>query len=61
MLPIVATEGEVDSENSMQPIADDLSAKLGKEVRLIEDYLEKAPDVADGEVVLFEILRFNAG
>jgi phosphoglycerate kinase len=51
----------VDSENSMQPIADDLSAKLGKEVRLIEDYLEKAPDVADGEVVLFEILRFNAG
>jgi phosphoglycerate kinase len=55
------TEGEVDSENSMQPIADDLSAKLGKEVRLIKDYLEKAPDVADGEVVLFENVRFNAG
>jgi phosphoglycerate kinase len=55
------TEGEVDSENSMQPIADDLSAKLGKEVRLIEDYLEKAPDVADGEVVLLENVRFNAG
>jgi phosphoglycerate kinase len=55
------TEGEVDSENSMQPIADDLSAKLGKEVRLIKDYLEKEPDVADGEVVLFENVRFNAG
>jgi len=55
------TEGEVDSESSMQPIADDLSAKLGKEVRLIKDYLEKAPDVADGEVVLFENVRFNAG
>jgi phosphoglycerate kinase len=55
------TEGEVDSENSMQPIAEDLSAKLGKEVRLIKDYLDSTPEVADGEVVLFENVRFNAG
>jgi len=55
------TEGEVDSENSMQPIADDMSAKLGKPVRLIKDYLEKAPEVAEGEVVLFENVRFNTG
>jgi len=55
------TEGQVDAENSMQPIADDMSAKLGKPVRLIKDYLEKAPDVADGEVVLFENVRFNTG
>lgn len=55
------TEGEVDSENSMQPIADDMSAKLGKEVRLIADYLDGGFDVADGEVVLFENVRFNAG
>jgi phosphoglycerate kinase len=55
------TEGEVDAENSMQPIADDMSAKLGKPVRLIKDYLEKAPEMADGEVVLFENVRFNAG
>jgi phosphoglycerate kinase len=55
------TEGEVDAENSMQPIADDMSAKLGKPVRLIKDYLEKAPEIADGEVVLFENVRFNAG
>jgi len=55
------TEGEVDAENSMRPIADDMSAKLGKTVRLIPDYLEKAPEVADGEVVLFENVRFNAG
>jgi len=54
-------EGEVDEENSMQPIADDLSAKLGKPVRLIKDYLEQAPQVADGEVVLFENVRFNPG
>ncbi|MES9969724.1 MAG: phosphoglycerate kinase [Candidatus Thiodiazotropha sp.] len=55
------TEGEVDAENSMQPIADDMSAKLGKQVRLVKDYLESTPDVADGEVVLFENVRFNAG
>jgi phosphoglycerate kinase len=54
-------EGKVDEENSMQPIADDMSAKLGKEVRLVKDYLDNAPEVADGEVVLFENVRFNAG
>jgi phosphoglycerate kinase len=55
------TEGEVDAENSMQPIAEDMTAKLGKAVRLVKDYLENAPQLADGEVVLFENVRFNAG
>jgi len=54
-------EGKVDDENSMQPIAEDLSSKIGKEVRLIKDYMDNAPEVADGEVVLFENVRFNAG
>jgi phosphoglycerate kinase len=54
-------EGKADDENSMQPIADDLSAKLGTDVRLIKDYLENTPELADGEVVLFENVRFNAG
>jgi phosphoglycerate kinase len=54
-------EGKVDEENSMLPIAVDISSKLGKNVRLIKDYLETAPVVADGEVVLFENVRFNAG
>ncbi|MCP5313206.1 MAG: phosphoglycerate kinase [Chromatiaceae bacterium] len=54
-------EGKVDEENSMQPIADDMSAKLGKEVRLIKDYLDGGFDVAEGEVVLLENVRFNAG
>ena len=54
-------EGVADEENSLQPIADDMSAKLGKKVRLVKDYLEKAPQVADGEVVLLENVRFNAG
>ena len=54
-------EGKADEENSMQPIADDMSTKMGKEVRLVKDYLDNAPEVADGEVVLFENVRFNAG
>ncbi len=54
-------EGVVDEENSMQPIADDMSAKLGKNVPLVKGYLDNAPDVAEGEVVLLENVRFNAG
>ncbi len=54
-------EGKVDDENSMQPIAEDMSAKLGKPVRLIKDYLENTPEVDAGEVVLLENVRFNAG
>ncbi len=54
-------EGVADTENSLQPIADDMSAKLGKTVPLIKDYLDNAPDVANGEVVLLENVRFNAG
>lgn len=54
-------EGKPDEDNSLQPIADEMSAKLGTDVRLIKDYLDNAPDVADGEVVLLENVRFNAG
>ena len=54
-------EGVVDEENSMQPIADDMSAKLGKTVPLVKDYLDSAPQVGAGEVVLLENVRFNAG
>jgi len=54
-------EGVVDEENTMQPIADTMAEKLGSNVRLIKDYLDNAPDVANGEVVLFENVRFNKG
>ncbi len=54
-------EGKADEENSMQPIAEDMSAKLGKEVRLVKGYLDNAPEVAAGECVLLENVRFNAG
>ena len=54
-------EGVVDEENSMQPIADTLSAKLGNTVPLVKDYLDTPPTVAEGEVVLLENVRFNKG
>ena len=55
------TEGEPADEFSMQPVADHLSTLLGKEVRLITDYLENSPELEDGDVVLLENCRFNVG
>ena len=55
------TEGEFSEENSLQPVADHISSILGKPVRLIRDYLDGGFDVADGEVVLLENVRFNIG
>jgi phosphoglycerate kinase len=55
------TEGEPADEFSMQPVADHLSGLLGKDVRLIKDYLDKSPELEDGDVVLLENCRFNAG
>jgi phosphoglycerate kinase len=54
-------EGVYSEENSMAPIAEDMSTKLGKTVRLIKDYLTGGFDLAEGEVVLLENVRFNAG
>ena len=53
-------EGVFDQAASMQPVAQHLSGLLGQDVRLAADYLNGV-DVADGEVVLFENVRFNKG
>jgi len=55
------TEGEYDEAFSLVPVAADLSKKLGKEVRLVKDYLDAPVEVAEGEVVLLENVRFNKG
>ncbi|GMQ99270.1 MAG: phosphoglycerate kinase [Zetaproteobacteria bacterium] len=55
------TEGEYDEQFSLAPVARHLSKLLGKEVRLIKDYLDSAPEIADGELVLLENIRFNVG
>ncbi|MDT8376026.1 MAG: phosphoglycerate kinase [Mariprofundaceae bacterium] len=54
-------EGEFSEENSLQPVADHLAGLLGRPVRLIRDYIDGGFEVADGEVVLLENVRFNVG
>ncbi|MBK1655558.1 phosphoglycerate kinase [Allochromatium vinosum] len=54
-------EGVFSEANSLQPVAEALAAKLGRDIRLIRDYLDTPPTVADGELVLLENVRFNKG
>jgi phosphoglycerate kinase len=54
-------EGVWSEENSLQPVADVLAAKLGKPVRLIRDWIEGGFDIAEGELVLLENCRINKG
>lgn len=54
-------EGVADEENSLAPIAAVMAEKLGKEVKLVKDYLDGGVEVAAGECVLLENVRFNAG
>jgi phosphoglycerate kinase len=54
------TEGEYADEFSLKPVADRLSELLGKTVRLEKEWLDGV-EVASGEVVLCENVRFNAG
>lgn len=53
-------EGEYSEENSLKPVAEWLSAKLGQTVPLIADYLDGVA-VEPGQVVLLENVRFNKG
>ncbi|UCH38542.1 MAG: phosphoglycerate kinase [Gammaproteobacteria bacterium] len=54
-------EGRPEAQFSLQPVADYLCEALGKPVPLVSDYLEQAPSMADGDVVLLENVRFNPG
>ncbi len=55
------TEGEYDEQFSLKPVAEHLSGLLGQPVRLVKDYLAQPPEVAEGEVVILENVRFNKG
>jgi phosphoglycerate kinase len=55
------TEGEPAAEFSLAPVAERLGELLGRPVRLVEEYLDTAQDLAEGEVVLLENVRFNVG
>ncbi|MDH5693054.1 MAG: phosphoglycerate kinase [Gammaproteobacteria bacterium] len=55
------TEGQAEEEFSLKPVANHLGGLLGADVRLVADYLDNAPEVANGEVVILENVRFNNG
>ena len=54
------TEGEYAEEFSLAPVAEHMGGLLGKNVRLVKDYLDGV-ELADGEVAILENVRFNAG
>jgi phosphoglycerate kinase len=55
------TEGEYAEEFSLKPVATRLSALLDKKVTVVRDWLDGVGDMADGDVVLCENVRFNVG
>lgn len=59
-------EGVYSEENSLQPVADVMSEKLGQPVRLVKNWLsDDAPagslTTDDGQLILLENCRFNVG
>ena len=53
-------EGVFSEEDSVRPVAERMAALLGQPVRVVKDYLNGV-DLAAGEVVMFENVRFNKG
>ena len=53
-------EGEFDEQFSLAPVAERLAALLGCEVRFVRDWLDGV-EVAPGELVVCENVRFNPG
>lgn len=53
-------EGEFDREFSLQPVATRLGELLRRQVRLVSDWIDGV-DVAPGDIVLLENVRFLAG
>ncbi len=54
-------EGVPDDKYSLKPVADHLGQLLGKPVRLVANWLDGVPGLANGDVVLCENVRFNKG
>ena len=55
------TEGEYEEKYSLAPVAEHISQLLSRPVPLIKDWLDGGFDVAPGELVLLENVRFNVG
>ena len=55
------TEGELRDEDSLAPVSRRLGELLGREVRLVRDWVDGGFQVAPGELVLLENCRVNKG
>ena len=55
------TEGQFKPEDSLAPVAKRLGELLGRDVRLVSDWVDGGFAVAPGEVVLLENCRLNVG
>jgi phosphoglycerate kinase len=55
------TEGELRPEDSLAPIAKRMSELLGRDVPLIQNWVEKGVDIKPGQVALLENCRVNVG
>jgi phosphoglycerate kinase len=54
------TEGRPETEFSLRPVADRLAELLGRDVPLVQDWIDGV-DITPGDVVLLENVRFLAG
>lgn len=57
--PVVLPKAST-TKNSLLPVVNYLKDKLSNPVRLVKDYLDGV-DVAEGELVVLENVRFNKG
>lgn len=55
------TEGEYEEKYSLAPVAEHLSTLLQRPVPLIRNWLNTEFEVAEGDLVVLENVRFNAG
>ena len=55
------TEGEFKAEDSLAPVAKRMAELLGKEVRLVQNWVDGGFEVKPGEVVMLENSRCNKG
>lgn len=55
------TEGQWSEADSLQPVADNIAARLNAPVRLIKNWVDGGFEVAPGELVILENCRFNKG
>lgn len=54
-------EGSYDEASSLKPVAAHLGKLLGRDVPVVRDWIDGIAELNDGDVVLFENVRFNNG